>query len=300
MTDPSSGPGGWSFGPVAPPTRSIVSLVRDGVLDAHLAATVWLLVEHRVPLMVAAGGPGIGATTVLEALLGFLPPDVARRDLAGTAETFDWLPQASELGWPGTARAGAGTPVRPDTTMLVAAALSDDLPAYTWGERARVAVRATAIGYGLAATIRADSLDDVLGALERQPVSLQEDELSFLGCVLILRRVEGGRRRVAVAHYLRPTVRDAHGHTQRLGPAVLATWDPARDTFEDFSWGIAPELAFRIGVRAGDLELEVDRRTGFLADLARSGVTDVAAVSEVIGRYAATAAFGPPPAAGTH
>ena len=181
--------------------------------------------------------------------------------------------------------------------MLVAAALSDDLPAYTWGERARIAVRATAIGYGLAATMRADSLDEVLAWLERRPVSLNEDELSFLGCVLILRRADGGRRRVAVAHYLRPTVRDAHGHTQRLGPAVLSTWDPVHDAFEDFSWGITPELAFRIGVRPGDFELEVERRSAFLVDLVASDVVDVAEVATSIARYLATSGLGSPPTA---
>ena len=113
--------------------------------------------------------------------------------------------------------------------------------------------------------MRADSLDDVFASLERPPVSLTPDELSYLGCVLILRRVDGARQRVTAAHYVRPFVRDTHGHTQRLGPAVLSTWDPARDAFEDFGWGITPELAFRIGVRPGDFELEVDRRRAVLA-----------------------------------
>ena len=62
------------------------------------------------------------------------------------------------------------------------------------------------------------------------------------------------------AHYVRPTARDEHGHTQRLGPAVLATWDAATDRFEHFGWGITPELARRVDRKAGDFELEVDRR----------------------------------------
>ncbi len=62
---------------------------------------------------------------------GFLPPGVRTIELAGAAETFDWLPQASELGWrrsrrrarrrpmpPSTPRDGAG-PVRPDDTVLL-------------------------------------------------------------------------------------------------------------------------------------------------------------------------------------
>jgi len=70
--------------------------------------------------------------------------------------------------------------------------------------------------------------------------------------------------------------------TQRLGPAVLATWDRTRDTFEDFSWGITPELAFRVGVKPGDFEREVDRRTAFLDGLVAAGVTGVPEVEAAI------------------
>jgi len=282
VTEPSTAPGAWSVRPVPPPRRSITALVLGGVLDARLAATLWLLIERRVPLIVASAEVGAEASTVLEALLGFLSSDVVRRDLAGSDETFEWLPQASELGWPGMPSVGHGAPLRPETTTLVAAALSDHLPAYTWGERARIAARATAIGYGLAASMEGDSLDDVLEALGRAPVSLNADELSYLGCVLILRRVEGGRHRVVAAHYLRPFVRDTHGHTQRLGPAVLATWDADRDAFEDFGWGITPELAFRVGARPGDFEAEVDRRADLLTHLAATGVTEIEAVQAAV------------------
>lgn len=288
MADTSPASGRWAFRPIPPTPRSIVELIRAGTLDAGLASTLWMLVEARSPLIVAAEQPGAGRSTLLGALLEFLPPEVRRVGLAGADETFDWLPQASELGWPGTARAVPGAPVRPDSTVLVAPELSEHQPAYTWGERARIAVRAATIGYGLATTLNADSLEEVFDSLGRPPVSLTADELSFLGCVLILRRVDSGRRRVVAAHYVRPTVRDAHGHTQRLGPAILATWDPSRDRFEDFGWGITPELAFRVGKRSGDFELEVERRREFLEGLAAAGITGVDDVRSALRRYLAT------------
>ena len=164
------------------------------------------------------------------------------------------------------------------------------MPSFTWGEHARVAVRATAIGYGLATTMPGDALEDVLETLGRAPVGLTEDELSFLGCVVIVRRIDGQRQRVVAAHYLRPTVRDGHGHTQRLGPAVLATWDSAHDRFEDFGWGVMPELAFRIGVKSGDLEQDLGRRRDLLAALVRDGVTEVGAVRTALVGYLATTA----------
>lgn len=292
MADTSPAQGRWAVRPVPPEPRSIVELIQTGTLDAELAATIWLLIEGRVPLLVAAGRPGVGASTLLAALLEFIPPELRVVELRGADETFDWLPQASELGWPGVARRPAeGAPFRPEDTVLLAAELSDHAPAATWGEAARIAVRAAAIGYGLAATIQGDSLDDVFEALRASPIGLGDDELSRLGVVLVLRQSAGGHRRVAAAHYVRPVARDGHGHLQRLGPAVLATWNDATDTFEQFGWGVTPELAIRVGRRPGDFELDSAARRAFLDDLVAQGITDVAAVRAALIDYR-TAATG--------
>jgi type IV secretory pathway ATPase VirB11/archaellum biosynthesis ATPase len=252
----------------------VVDLIRAGTLDAELAAEVWLMLEARVPVIVAAQDSGVGKSTLLDALLAFLPADLRVVALAGKAEAFTWLPQASELGWPGVGRAmEGGAPVRPDTTVILVDELSDRLPTDTWGPAARVVVRAASIGYGLAATIHGDSLDDVFESLRRSPVHLADDELSRLGVVLVLRRVDREQRRIVAAHYVRPVARDTHGHLQRLGPAVLATWDPATHAFEHFGWGVTPELAMRVGRRAGDFEIEVDRRRDHLDALVQAGTS---------------------------
>ena len=107
--------------------------------------------------------------------------------------------------------------------MIVAAELSDHTPAYTWGDAARVTVRAASIGYGLAATIHGDSLDDVLAQLREPPVGLTDDELSRLGVVIVLRRVRDGRRRVVAAHYVRPVARDV---TATCSGSVRPCWRP--------------------------------------------------------------------------
>lgn len=285
---------GWAFRPLPPEPRSITELIRTGTIDAELAATLWLLVDGRVPVIVAADGRGVGKTTLLTTLLDFLPAGERVVELRGIDETFDWMPQASELGWPGVpSQPMAAPPIRPDDTVLLAAELSDHTPAYTWGEAARVAVRAAAIGYGLAATIHGDSLDDVFAQLRSNPVRLTEDELSRLGVVVVLRRV-AGHRRVVAAHYVRPVVRDNHGHLQRLGPAVLATWDPTADAFEHFGWGVIPELAMRVGRRPGDFELETASRRAFLDALVTEGIMAVASVrARLAGYHGPTARTGP-------
>lgn len=288
-------PSGW-WGPTdprpAPTPRSIVELIGQRVLDTELAALLWLLVEARLPLVVAGATTGVGKTTLLTALLEFLPPDARPTPLDGAAEDFEWLPEAPELGWRREGRglrAARRHTASPASSVLLVAELSDHLPHYTWGPQARIAVRALSLGYGLAATILADRLEDVFETLRRPPVRLSDDELSRLGVVLVLRGVATAdgvvHRRVVAAHYVRPVVRDVHGHVQRLPPAVLAAHEPRTDTLEHFAWGIVTELAARVGRTPAEFEREQARRAEFLAGLGAARITDPAAVRLAIASY---------------
>jgi hypothetical protein len=276
----------------APPRRAIVELIADGVIDAELAALAWILVEARVPLVVAGLQQGAGKTTLLEALLDFLSPTARRIDLRGAAEDFAWLPEAEALGWgrPGPALVEA-IPVSPASAVLVAAEVSEHLPIYTWDRAARTLVRAASIGYGIAATLHADRLEDVHSLLRGREVGLTDDELTYLGLVLIVRATRGPdghvRRRVVSAHYARPVGRDEHGHTQRLPPAILAARDEAADRLDHFAWGVMPELAIRLGRKAGDLEREQAERATLLRRLTDDGVVDVASVRAAIAAHGA-------------
>jgi hypothetical protein len=295
-----------------PEPLAITRLIASGTLDAELAALLWLLVEGRVPLLVAAGPQGAGKSTVLHALLAFQPPTEHLRVLRGFAEDFDWLPQARELGWPARRSNGGGgsaggarsdhrghstatgtraampPPDRSDpaTTTLLVHEFSPHLPAYTWDIQARVAIRALQLGFTLAGTLHAESLREVMAELEAAPVSLGEDEIRRLGLVLIVRAF--GRppiRRVVAAHYLRPLERDGQGHLQRRPPAVLATWDQETDALDHFSWGLGPELAPRIGMTQADFEQAQAARARHLSDLVASATFDFEQVQAAIADF---------------
>lgn len=264
----------------------VAALLRDGVLDEELASLVWLLVESRLPVVVAGGPPACRAT-VRAALLDLLPPGTRVVRLRGEEETFDWLPEAADLGWRGQVTpspageappasgeaapaGGDAAPADPAWTVLLAD-LEDRSPDGTWGERARLAIRAVAIGYGMAATAGGDRLEDVLARLAAHPVAAIDDELTRLGIVLVLAPDgdDPGRCRVAAAHYLRPVQRDVHGHVQRMSPAVLATWDARSGRFEHFAWGVADELAGRTGRSVAELDRDLAHRAAHLAGRSR-------------------------------
>jgi hypothetical protein len=252
----------------------LASLVARGALDAELASLVWLLVEARVPAVIA-GPRGVARDDLVEALPALLPAGTRVVEPAAD-DDFAWLPEAVELGWrrttPTGTMPGAPAPARPDpaTTVILARDLAGDGPDATDGDRARVVVRALALGYGLVAGIDGPDLEGVFARLRVPPVGADEDETSRLGLVLAVGDVARGPR-VLAAHYVRPLARDQHGHVQRLPPAVLATWNMTTDAFDHFAWGISPELAARIGGSPVELEREQARRAAALVAPPRTG-----------------------------
>ena len=235
--------------PLVPP---LPRLVGARVLDAPLAALAWLLLERGVPVIVA-GSEAAAADALLDALSAALPRD---------------------------RRPDAGLGVGDDRLVRLAGRVGIDSPPGIL----RAALGATTGRSGLALAIDADDLAGVLALLRGQ--GLTDDEISFMGVVLVLgardtgsaaeatdgRRLDtGGLARLVAAHYLRPVVLDAGGHPRRLPPAVLATWDPATDAWDDYAWGLTADLAERARMRIGDLEAECDRRAAALTDHAGGG-----------------------------
>jgi hypothetical protein len=211
----------------------------QGILDAELAALVWVLVEGRIPLVIAAPEGRVGAGAQL---------------LAGVLASV--LAEA------------------PDEQLL--------LPLTPVGASSLIR------GRRAGGVIEASSLGEVRQRLGSGPLPLTADQLTFLGCVLVLGEAGGagrGRLRVTAAHYVRPLARDAHGHAQLLDPAILATWDDRLGRYEHFAWGVLPEIAARLGARAGDLEGDLHHRRDDLAGLAKAGVTKLDEVQRLIAGY---------------
>jgi hypothetical protein len=246
-------------------------LLRDHVLDAELGALLWLLLDARTPLVVV-GERGTAREALLDGLAGMLPPGARRVDVLAD-DDFEWLPEAVELGWrrERVGPRGADQPrLSASDGILVVRGLAD--PDGVTGARARIVVRALALGYGLLATMRGGGLDDALAALHDPVVGTDEDERSRLGVVVAVGGVDGVSR-ITAAHYVRPVALDTHGHVQRPTPAVLATWNERAGRFDHFAWGLAAELAGRLALRPIELEREQARRAARLMEAAAGGAT---------------------------
>ena len=160
-------------------------------------------------------------------------------------------------------------PADTESRAAVAAGLLSVDPARRWvvldsAEEGITPERLAALlrgGAGVGINVPAHDLEGVLESLAAG--GLPEDAVRRLGVVAIVDDTPMGPR-CSVVHYLRPTERDAQGHLQRRPPAVLAAWDERGDTFEDYAWGITPELADRVDRSQADLEERQADRARFL------------------------------------
>ena len=182
-------PEGWWGYHWAPPTpMSAVELIGTPAIDSRLMATLWAVVSRRRSVMLSSEAPQAGKTTTLSALVDFLPDDTTGIFVRGWWEEYDWLDE-----------------IEPGTGYLLINEMSDHLPIYVWGRAARGALVLAGKGWGLGATMHADSLPE---ALDSMRTSLGATDADLAGLTIYLQYAAyltpaGMYRRVEEAWHLR-------------------------------------------------------------------------------------------------
>lgn len=281
-------PEGWWGYHWAPPTpMSAVELIGTPTIDSRLMATLWAVVSRRRSVMLSSEAPQAGKTTALSALVDFLPDDTTGVFVRGWWEEYDWLDEIP---------AGTG--------YLLINEMSDHLPIYVWGRAARGALVLAGKGWGLGATMHADSLPE---ALESLRTNLGATDVDLAGLTIYLQysayaTPAGMYRRIEEAWHLRldddgalapvrlgaiqgdrsPSLTGA----QRLPSPPMLPDDGGRTdrTFVHDPAAYAV-LASSLGMTADALHAELADRSAFLANLAARGICDPPSVAAAVRSY---------------
>jgi len=163
-------PFGW-WGHRSNPARpySIVDLLRNRNLDARIAAFFWLVLERRASLVVTSTLQDAGKTTLLTALLDFLPPETEPLYLRGWYERFEFVESKD-----------------PHKTYLLCNEISDNLPTYLWGPGVQRLFETAALGYPMATTMHGDGAAAVAELLTAYPLDVPRAHLACIDFVLTL------------------------------------------------------------------------------------------------------------------
>ena len=232
---------------------SVAQLIALGSLDAPTAALLWLLIERHQSLIVSGPTdptPGIGKTTTLNALLGFLPPGTTLVYTTGMYEDFAFRDE-----------------VTPATTCVLANEVSDHLHIYMWGGVARELLRLPGEGFAIATSCHADTIRDVLSMLRRD-LRVPAETVRTLGLVVnigVVGRVWPPRRRFLTVNFLAPQAPDGAPNDTRLIP--LTEWQATGDTFAPTSPEALAELATITGMSLADFTAAIARRQQILEEL---------------------------------
>jgi hypothetical protein len=279
--------GWWGYHWSLPRPMSVVEIVESGSLDERLMATLWAVVSRRRGVMLSSEAPMAGKTTTLSALVDLLPDRTVGIFLRGWRRDVAWT---DEIG--------------PDRGYMLVNEMSDHLPIYVWGPNARGALQLAGNGYGIGATMHADSLDEALGTL-RDELGAGDADLAGLTVYLqfsAYRTPSGMYRRCEEAWHLRT---DGDG---ALVPIRLAAIDgerspsltgaqryPMPPTLPDDGGRAARQLvhdpaayavlAASLGLSAVALEEELTARGGFLASLSERGICDPPSVASALADY---------------
>lgn len=281
--------GWWGYSWSPPNPMSAVELIGTPAIDSRLMATLWAVVERRRSVMLSSEAPHAGKTTTLSALVDFLPEDTTGIFVRGWWEEYDWIDQVP---------AGTG--------YLLINEMSDHLPIYVWGRAARGALMLAGKGWGLGATMHADSLPEALDSL-RSHLGATDADLAGLTVYLqysAYATPAGMYRRVEEAWHLRL---DADGAlapvrlgaiegerspsltgAQRLPSPPMLPSDGGRAArpFVHDPAGYAV-LAMTLGLDGAAFEAELGARAAFLEDLATRGICDPPSVALAMRDFAA-------------
>lgn len=278
--------GWWGYSWSPPRPMSAVEIIGTPAIDTRLMATLWAVVGRRRSVMLSSEAPHAGKTTTLSALVDFLPDDTTGIFIRGWWEDYAWTDEIP---------AGTG--------YLLVNEMSDHLPIYVWGRAALGALRLAGEGWGLGATMHADSLSEALATLR----SLRATDADLAGLTIYLQYAAyatpaGMYRRVEEAWHLR--LDDAGV----LAPVRLGAIDgerspslPGAQRFpeppmlpDDGGRSARPflhdpaaydVLATSLGLTSDELEAEIGERQNFLESLATRGICDPPSVALAVRDY---------------
>ena len=209
---------------------TIIDLIRNGTITSQIAATMWAAVDRGLSIVVVAIPRFAGKTTMSNAILSLLPPEINVHRLSGEEEEMDKLKDAATGGY-----------------LVVGEFSKAPVPHYIWGSPVRLVFDILSVGYSLATALHASGLEETFDVICKGN-GVSDEAASRIDLMLYIRRfgadIDSFSRRLSEVHEI-DYIQDGKPHARQL-----FQWLEDSDVFEQvdipkFIHGDESELAER-------------------------------------------------------
>ncbi len=267
---------------------TIIHLIEDKTITDEIAALIWLCIQYELNIVVA-GGTASGKTTLLNAIMPFVPPNHRIISMEDTRELslpmfLHWIPFSTREANP----EGKGEVtlldllvnslrMRPDRVVL--------------GEirrqrEAEVLFEAMHTGHSVYSTFHADRAEQVLRRLTNPPIDLPEALLESLHLVVVQfrHRKLGIRRTFQVAEVISGEGREGK---PTISLNILYQWKAKEDKIEKNAESVrlANELRLHTGMNEDEMKKDLEEKKTVLNWMQKNKIKTVNAVGKVIADY---------------
>ncbi|MGD0477810.1 MAG: type II/IV secretion system ATPase subunit [Nitrososphaerales archaeon] len=267
---------------------TIVDMLNLNLLDHHMAAYAWYLMQNRATAIVV-GATGAGKTTLLNAILTLTRLSTKLVTIEEVQEIniphLNWTSLVSRESYATTEEKSgevglfdlvkAAMRMRPD--ILVVGEVR--------GEEAYVLFQAISTGHGGLCTLHADDAASALQRLVSEPMNVPKAFIPFLDLTFVVRRISvpapgGGFKAMRRIVSIDEIITD-----QELNKAFR--WDPRTDTFKA-SYDKSPKLekiSRDTGMPMEEILREIDRRALILRWVQQKGIRNFKELSPILELY---------------
>ena len=255
-------------------------------MTKEIAALLWLCMQFELNILVA-GGTASGKTSILNALMPFIPPNHRILSIEDTRELrlpdfLHWVPLTTREPNP----EGKGEVSMLDLLVNSLRMRPDRIVV---GEirrqrEAEVLFEAMHTGHSVYATLHADRAEQVLRRLTNPPIDVPESMLESLHLVIVQYRHRrlGIRRTLEVAEFI-------PGEAGKFGSRleILYRWKPSTDTIERArsSIRLINEIRLHTGMTDEQMEADLKEKEAILQWMLDNNVRTVNTVGKVVAEY---------------
>lgn len=262
---------------------TVVDLINSKTLDSETAALLWLAVEYEMNVLVS-GGTGSGKTSMLNALMPFIPPNQRIISIEDTRELtlpkfLYWTPLVTRA--PNPEGKGEVTMLhllvnslrmRPDRIILGEMRKQ---------EEATVLFEAMHTGHSVYATVHAETAHETVSRLVNPPLSVPANLLKSvnINVVMFRDRKRGIRRVFQLAEF------DAAKDIAKAN--VLYRWIPERDVIVKHSENsrLFEDLARNTGRTEKTIREDLVKKQNILNWLVKEKIRDLQEIGKVMNLY---------------